>query len=248
MKKWFLYSVFAGLFFIASCSPNYYKFPQSNELAQNSRSSLIDSLSSKDSLPRFFDYRVFEEITLDRSQTDNYKPKGIYDPPRYWITINLEKEMVFGNDSVKCRSKFRSDLYYFFSRTNILAEVFNVLEEERDKRNKLPHKNEDHSSTTFEYATMSGTIQHPDHKEPVAFNFSRDSGTLMIYADTFLLRPVFASDREKTGVIIGVQLNKGTVPCAAIQKFPRKIFFSNKTTQEEEFFIAAYFAVICRYL
>jgi hypothetical protein len=188
----------------------------------------------------FLGYRAYKDSFIISAQRDSTANFGLITGRVTFTMYNNENEMYFGNDSVKCIIHYTSFSKYQKTEPAMIDLV-------SKKKSNLPQQQPE---TRHIEAWAKGTIQYPAFKNATTFYYHNHSGYLLINQDSCLLKPIYQGKLMQT--LIAVQLVKGDLVYGVVHSFTglfkKRVFLYTKATADEQLLIAAYFAVIAKYL
>jgi hypothetical protein len=240
MKTRLLYGIYINLLIVTACNSPKELF-ESKEFKENNRSSEIIIKNEPGKLMQFLDYTVYKDTGIRSGRKDSLANLGIITDRSSFTQINSESEMHFGNDSVKCIINY----YSFTNSQNTVPAIKDLNAEKLYIPEKQPE-------TKLINARLSGTIQYPGFKNMIPFYYNNHSGYILINRDSFVLKPIYQGKWIPLQTLVGVQLVKENMVYGLVYFFTgllrKQVFLYTKASTAEQMLIAAYFAVIIRYL
>ena len=240
MKAMLLYCCCTCLLFTHCSTPH--EIFATEEFENNNRSSDIRHHFDKEFRVQFLGYQSYRDSVITAASGDSALNWGIISNKVSVTKIKMEKQMLFGNDTVKCHIHYLSHSE-FTTTSPPLIDIFNL------GKTYTPPPD---SKTELSHAQAAGTIQYPGIDSPFIFAYENFTGYLVAGKDSFKLSPVAQGKWKPMQTIIGMQLAKGDTVYGAIHTFTglarKKVFLYTKATALEQFLTAAYFAVIASIL
>lgn len=249
MRPFWLYALSGCLFIITGCSiKSLYINPEFNA---NNRSDGLNYRGFRSNLKYFLGYRVYD-YKISRSRTrDSTIRTGILLNAQSIERDFSEINMLFGNGKDTCRVYCgREESVYRVGRSATVS-LLNLLSKKEDRQ----------PQQVRETSLSDGLAGYIDAAfgDTVSFilnsvaTFTQMNGALLINDELYKLKPITEKIKKdgstKKGVFLGVQLLKGDVVYGAIGfpeflQMPDRVFLYSKATYREQFYIAAWFALI----
>lgn len=225
------------IFFLQACST-----PQevliNSEFEINSRSSSIDMHSLSSGKITLLGYRQLTDSVFAASQTDSFINLGLLFPLQRVRKEKYSHHFLFGTDTQQCA------VYY-----NGLVQSLKTAPPIIKPSGSVPVQQETNKIADVQ---LNGYIQFAGSSNLFQFSYRNHEGLLLLYADSFKLKPVYQAAGKQMQTLVGVQLLKNNIVYAAVHSLTglgkKKAFVYSKATPEEQLLTAAYLAVLARYL
>lgn len=235
MKNWILYCWFA-------CSLQACETPAAllvnKEFENNCRSSSIDMHHLSSGKIELLGYRQLTDSVFATLQTDSFINMGLLFPGQTVRKETYSHTFLFGKETQQCFVYYSATVQSLLTKPPIIKPSGNV-----------PAQQESNKLTGVQ---LGGTIQYPGSNTAFSFAYANYTGWLQVNNDSFKLTPVYDKNSKALQTLTGVQLLKQDTLFALVHSFTglskKKAFMYNKATAAEQLLIAAYIAVIARYL
>lgn len=208
------------------------------DFESNNRTTEIIPYYKSNYLPKLLGYETFSDSVRILARKDSTTPFTFIFSDTSIMEMKMETIMEFGDSAGKCTIHYGT-----YSKT---------LSANPGALDILINKNVKDEVRLETYVYISGTIEYPEMKTPARFGFSSDSRYLVIGTDSFSLQPLYQGKWKAMRTYIGVQLLKGEtvygVICTLTGVFRHNAFLYTRASQTEQLLIAAYFAVIARFV
>lgn len=237
MKRGLIYCMIAWA--LRACETPQEIFVTKDFEAHN-RSSTIDMHSLGSGKIELLGYRQLTDSVFAFSQADSLVNFGLLFPREIMRKSVYSHIFILGNETGKCRVQYEGFVQSLKTEPAMIQP---------GKSASLPQQQETFRTTAV---MLKGVIEYPDSNTRYPFFYNKSEGWLVLHADSFKLKPVYQAEGKIVQTLIGVQLLKNDTVYAAVHSFTglskKKVFLYSKATAAEQLLVAAYIAVIARYL
>ncbi len=234
MKRWLLYG-------FTACALHACETPAgifiTKEFEANNRSSTIDMHSLGSGKIELLGYRQFTDSVFASSETDSVVNFGLFFPRQIIRKSVYSHVFILGTETATCLVRYDGIVESFKTEPAMF----------QPGKSQSLQQQETFRTTN---ALLRGTITYSNALCP--FFYKDHEGWLVLHADSFKLKPIYQAEGKILQTLIGVQLLKNDTVYAAVHSLTglskKKAFLYSRATADEQLVMAAYIAVIARYL